>query len=414
MTPTAATAATPSATREPMSNLRPAGLDISLPLNEPRGAPAFGPPLAASSTSSTTGRSRRGFQPGQENRGFRAARHEVLTFFVVWSLPLKRHVTLLINIALLALVTVPVFAASSRGTVNRKPSARIAPARSARALTDALSAIIQSGDLGRSSLGMRVIEADTGRVVFNHNPELPLMPASNMKVMTSAAALSLLRPEYVFSTMFHTTARPEDGVIKGDLYIKGSGSPQLVGEQWWLMAREMRARGITRVDGDLVGDDSYFDSRDRPAGWPGPGEDAFYNAPISALSADFSAVTIVVRPSQVGSPPEVFITPFSSFFKIVNHAVTRVGTSNLRVGRQFDGEQNTIVVEGSISSKSAPSVSYRCVEQPTMYALSAFREAAAKEGIVIKGGLRRGATPAGALKIYEHESPPLAELCLLY
>ncbi|HZI95056.1 MAG TPA: D-alanyl-D-alanine carboxypeptidase/D-alanyl-D-alanine-endopeptidase [Patescibacteria group bacterium] len=323
---------------------------------------------------------------------------------------MKRHVTLLINIALLALVTVPVFAASSRGTVNRKPSARIAPARSARALTDALSAIIQSGDLGRSSLGMRVIEADTGRVVFNHNPELPLMPASNMKVMTSAAALSLLRPEYVFSTMFHTTARPEDGVIKGDLYIKGSGSPQLVGEQWWLMAREMRARGITRVDGDLVGDDSYFDSRDRPAGWPGPGEDAFYNAPISALSADFSAVTIVVRPSQVGSPPEVFITPFSSFFKIVNHAVTRVGTSNLRVGRQFDGEQNTIVVEGSISSKSAPSVSYRCVEQPTMYALSAFREAAAKEGIVIKGGLRRGATPAGALKIYEHESPPLAEL----
>jgi D-alanyl-D-alanine carboxypeptidase/D-alanyl-D-alanine-endopeptidase (penicillin-binding protein 4) len=80
------------------------------------------------------------------------------------------------------------------------------------------------------------------------------------------------------------------------------------------------------------------------------------------------------------------------------------------VGRQFDGGQNTIVVEGSISARSAPSVSYRCVEQPTLYALAAFREAAGKEGITITGATRRGVTPPGAQKIYEHESRPLSEL----
>jgi len=305
--------------------------------------------------------------------------------------------TTLLAIAFVALLIQPVSGAP-------------APARPPRALPDALNGIIQSGDLSRTSLGIRVIEADTGRVVFNHNAELPLKPASNMKVMTSAAVLSLLRPEYVFTTGFYAASRPVNGVVRGDLFIKGSGSPQLVGEQWWLMARELRARGITRVEGDLVGDDGYFDDKDRPDGWPGAGEDAFYNAPISALAADFSAVTIVVRPAGEGVSPEVFLTPFSSFFKVVNRAVTRGGNSNLRVGRQFDGEQNSIIVEGNISAKSAPSVSYRCVEQPTMYALSAFKEAAAKEGIAIAGVMRRGALPAGAWKVYEHESLPLAEL----
>ncbi|HEY3177076.1 MAG TPA: D-alanyl-D-alanine carboxypeptidase/D-alanyl-D-alanine-endopeptidase [Candidatus Polarisedimenticolia bacterium] len=280
-----------------------------------------------------------------------------------------------------------------------------------RTLPDALGAILAGPELARAGLGMRVIEADTGRVVFSHNPEMPLKPASNMKVITSAAALSLLRPEYLFTTTFYASSRPAtDGTVRGDLTIKGSGSPGLSGEQWWLMAREIRARGVTRIEGDLVGDDTWFDSLDRPDGWPTASEDAFYNAPVSALSADFSAVTIVVRPTSEGSAPEVFLTPFSSFFKVVNRAVTRGASSNLRVGRQFDGTRNIIVVEGNISARSAPSVSYRAVEQPTLYALAAFREAAAKEGITIAGTDRRGAVPAGAVKIYEHESRPLSEL----
>jgi D-alanyl-D-alanine carboxypeptidase/D-alanyl-D-alanine-endopeptidase (penicillin-binding protein 4) len=290
------------------------------------------------------------------------------------------------------------------------PPALRAAGDTGRSLSGALNAILGGGDMARSRVGMRVLEADSGRVLFDHEADHPLKPASNMKVMTSAAALALLRPEYVFRTTFYTQVRPVDGVVHGDLIIKGSGSPGLVGEQWWLMAREIRARGISRVEGDLVGDDTYFDSQDRPDGWPPATEDAFFNAPVSALAADFSAVTVVVRPAREGSPPEVFLTPFSSFFKVVNRAATRGASSNLRVGRLYDGERNNIVVEGSISPRSLPSVSYRCVEQPTMYALAAFREAAAKEEITITGITRRGATPAGAARIYEHESRPLSEL----
>ena len=87
------------------------------------------------------------------------------------------------------------------------PAVRAAGAP-ARPLSDALNAIIASGDLGGARLGIRVVEADTGRVVFDHNPEMPLKPASNAKILTSAAALSLLRPEYIFTTGFSTLGRP--------------------------------------------------------------------------------------------------------------------------------------------------------------------------------------------------------------
>ncbi len=280
----------------------------------------------------------------------------------------------------------------------------------ARPLDQALESIIGNGAMARSSVSMRVIEADTGRVIFDHLSGTPLKPASNMKLMTSAASLAALRPEYVFPTVFSCLNRPSGTVIRGDLYIKGYGSPRLVGEQWWLMAREIRARGIRTIEGDLVGDDTYFDDRDRPEGWPPPTEDAFYNAPVSALSADFNAITVVVRPAAPGQAPEVTLVPYSSFFNVVNRAVTGGTTSRLRVGRHLEGDQNVIVVDGSISRDSSPSLSYRSVERPTFYALAAFREAAAKEGIEIRGVNRRGRVPDGTYKIYEHESPPLAEL----
>ncbi len=287
---------------------------------------------------------------------------------------------------------------------------RRASAATPRPLHESIRSIIAGGELARSRLSIQVVDVESGRVLFEHEPDLPLKPASNMKVMTSATALALLRPEFVFSTAVFGAARLDDGVVRGDLYIKGYGSPGLVGEQWWLMARELRARGLARVEGDLVGDDTYFDSKERPDGWPPASEDAFYNAPISALATDYSAVTIVVRPGREGAAPEVFLTPFSSFFKVTNRATTRGSMSNLRVGRQFDGSWNSIVVEGQISPRSAPSVSYRSVEQPTLYALAAFREAAAKEGITITGGSRRGVVPGGAVKLYEHQSRPVSEL----
>lgn len=320
-------------------------------------------------------------------------------------------------VLLVAAGAIPLVAAPSR--VKNPPRTPRIPSRPAQppstasivALGEELRRIVEDRPLSLARTSVQVLDAASGAVIYSHDPDALLKPASNMKVITSATALAILRPEYRFRTWFYATSNPSaSGVVKGDLYIKGGGSPGLVGEEWWLIARRLRGLGITRIDGDLVGDDTYFDDVRRGPKWPSPNVDNPYNAPISALSCYYNCVSVTVRPTAEGRPPEVFLEPFSSFFKVVNKAVTTSRGLNLRVGRQWDGEQNVILVDGRIGTASGPITSNKNVEEPTLYALSAFKEAAAKEGISILGTLRRGAVPSGARLIHVHESKPLSDL----
>lgn len=296
--------------------------------------------------------------------------------------------------------------------VAASPAAqRASKTTTGESIETALRRIVETRPLSSSKISVEVIDAATGEVLYSHNPSLLLKPASNMKVVTSAAALALLKPEYRFRTSFHAAGSPSPaGLIKGDFYVKGGGSPGLVGEEWWLIARRIRALGVTRIEGDLVGDDTFFDDVRRGPGWPSSSVDNPYNAPVSALSCFYNSVTVTVRPTSDGKPPDVFLDPFSSYFKVVNRAVTRGRGYDLRVGRQWDGQQNIIHIEGRIGIGAEPISAYKSVEEPTLYALAAFREAAAKEGIEITGTNRRGVVPAGMKQIHVHESKALADL----
>ncbi len=309
------------------------------------------------------------------------------------------------NLSLLTLAAALVLAGMASS-----PPAQAAPPAGGEPLPAALRDLIRQTSLAQGRLGIQVADTATGQIIFAHHAGEPMKPASNMKLLTAAVALHMLGPEYTFKTEFLADRRPVEGAIQGNLYIRGHGAPALSGEQWWLMAREIRARGIRRITGDLVGDATWFDDESRPAGWPPPTEDAFYNAPISALSTDFGSITIVVTPTREGLPPEIVLTPFPSFFTVDNNALTRGNSTNLTVGRTFERGRNVITVGGRIALDAAPSISYRSVEQPTLYALAAFREAASREGIVIEGSNRQGVAPREGHLLYAHASRPLAEL----
>jgi D-alanyl-D-alanine carboxypeptidase/D-alanyl-D-alanine-endopeptidase (penicillin-binding protein 4) len=302
----------------------------------------------------------------------------------------------LVAIVALAVASAGIAAASSRPT---------------EPIEAALRRIVEARPLSMSRVSVQVFDSATGESLYSHQPDMLLKPASNMKVVTSATALALLKPEYRFRTSFYAAATPDAaGAVRGDFFIKGGGSPGLVGEEWWLIARRMRALGVTRVEGDLVGDDTFFDDVRRGPDWPSAVVDNPYNAPVSALSCFYNAVTVTVRPTSQGRPPEVFLDPFASYFRIVNRAVTSGKGHDLRVGRQWDGQRNIIHVEGRIGVGADPISAYKGVEEPTLYALSAFREAASREGITITGVDRRGVVPKGARLLHVHESKPLADL----
>jgi D-alanyl-D-alanine carboxypeptidase/D-alanyl-D-alanine-endopeptidase (penicillin-binding protein 4) len=275
-----------------------------------------------------------------------------------------------------------------------------------------LAAALTARPFDPQSTGVEVLSLPDGNRIFSHNARRPLRPASTMKILTSAAALTLLNPEFVYATdIIASGPIDETGTLAGNLYIRGSGAPDLVAEAWWLIARELARLGLRRVTGDLIADDSYFDAEPRPPGWPPPSADSWYNAPVSALSCNFNVVTVRATPgSHSGARPTLDLEPTTSFFRITNRARTAARRTSLSVDRLFDHGRNTLIVDGNIRLGSDPVVFHRAVENPTLFALHTFRDIAMREGIVIEGTLRKGLVPAEGRRLHSHRSRPLAVL----
>ncbi|HXH28228.1 MAG TPA: D-alanyl-D-alanine carboxypeptidase/D-alanyl-D-alanine-endopeptidase, partial [Candidatus Polarisedimenticolia bacterium] len=316
---------------------------------------------------------------------------------------------------LLAVLVLPLFPNDLRAAQRRSILPETEPADAAvpaSPLAARLAPLLKSPALNPDETGLVLMTLPAGRTVFARNPDRLLRPASTLKIITSAAALALLKPEYVFETRLLADA-PIDpsGAIAGNLYLQGSGDPALVGESFWLMARRLAAMGLRRVEGELVADDSYFDGVRRPPGWRSADVDSWFNAPVSALSCNFNVVTVRVDPSPfLGTRPDVTLEPIASYFQVLNRATTTTGPTTLSVTRLYQDERNTLVIGGTIRRGGPPIVANRAVEEPALYALHAFQEIARSEGISILGELVSGTTPDTARELHRHDSKPLSVL----
>lgn len=175
--------------------------------------------------------------------------------------------------------------ARSPGAQGGSPEAAAEPG-----LPPAMAEILAHPSLEGARVGMLVADAETGEVLVAHGADRLMAPASVNKVFTAAAALWRLGPSFTWETPLAVRGSREDGVIRGDLWALGRGAPDIVEEQLWLAARAIARRGITRIDGDLVVDDRFFDARRAGEGWPGGSQvEEAYHAPISALMANYAA-----------------------------------------------------------------------------------------------------------------------------
>ncbi len=277
-------------------------------------------------------------------------------------------------------------------------------------LKDRLASIASGKCISRAKVGIKIVSLHTGQTIFEKNASEPLIPASNMKILTAAAALSYLKPEYQFKTVLLHDGNISNGTLKGNLYVKGYGAPDLVAERIWVMLKEFVSLGIENIDGDIVGDDSYFDAMTRPASWPSTIRDNPYGAPISALSCNFNSVRITIVPGPFGGKPFVSLFPFTDFFTIINTAITENTKKDLYMGRVFENGQNRIVISGSISPHSAEISDYRSVDEPTLYTLSCIRETLKEMGIKVRGTIRKGTVPSRAKEALVFRSKPLAQI----
>ena len=268
-------------------------------------------------------------------------------------------------------------------------------AQSVDALRTSLSAALESYGWDDATWGVLVRSLDTNETLFEINPDAPLAPASNVKLLTSAAALHILGPEYRFLTYVLTDGVVEDGVVHGDLVLYGTGDPGISDrfyrrrdEVLHRLIDQLEAAGIHTITGDLVADASFLPGPLRNEGWDPRDLNEHFTAAVSALSYNDNVVSFRLAPGPVGEAPEVQTIPAPSGLEVVNAAETVVGRARPRLAILREDPLEPVRVQGRMVRGTRHVWREMTVSTPASFAGEVFRHALEKRGLTVEGATR--------------------------
>lgn len=265
--------------------------------------------------------------------------------------------------------------------------------------------------------GVSIRSATTGEIIYDHLGDVRLRPASNLKLLTAAAALSVLGEDYTFKTELLADGEVKKNTLQGNLYIKGKGDPTLLKEDFDKMAAEIKKQGIKKITGYVIGDDTWYDDVRYSVDLPWSDEQTYYGSQISALTAsptkeyDSGSVLIEVKPGKnKGDKAEVKVTPNTDFVKIINQTETVPEDGKRKLTFEREHAKNIITITGTVPVKSKVEKEWIGVWDPTRYALALFKQSLAEQGIQVSGKMKTGVTPGTAKLLHTHTSIKLADL----
>jgi D-alanyl-D-alanine carboxypeptidase/D-alanyl-D-alanine-endopeptidase (penicillin-binding protein 4) len=263
------------------------------------------------------------------------------------------------------------------------------------------------------------------------DPDEPLTPASNVKLLTTAAALHVLGPEYRFRTWLLSDGQVEDGVLQGDLVLYGTGDPGISDrfygrkdEVFHRLIDQLESEGIHTIDGDVVADASFLPGPLRDEGWDAHDLNEHFTAAVSALSFNENVVSFRIRPGPLGAPPRVQTVPPHSALEVINTAETVAGRARPRLAILRDHPLDPVRIEGRLTAGSGDVWRQMTVAVPADFAGATLKATLEDRGIVVQGSTRRVETarqsvvgrmsaPAlghpGARILARHASRPLNE-----
>jgi len=299
------------------------------------------------------------------------------------------------------LLTMALFPATDAGA-QKKKTRRKAPARKPAAaapkrdvavgntLQERLASLA-NGNVARSSeASIQIVEVESGTVVAERNPHMPLAPASNMKLFTTAAAFDLLGPEFeVKTTVFTRGAADATGTLDGDVKITGRGDPT-IGERFhdgratevidgW--ATDLKRAGVKTIRGNLIFEYGYMDAEYIHPTWPVDQLVNWYEAPVSAFSMQEGCVKVRVLPSKAGKPCVVQLEPPTSYIDVQSSCVTGRGLPFITRLRG----SNTVIVRGGVPARAGATEIFVTVENPIHYFAAVTAETFARNGITLQG-----------------------------
>lgn len=278
-------------------------------------------------------------------------------------------------------------------------------------LLPVLSEILRRPAVAGARMSILIEPAEGGAPYFALEPDMKLHPASNTKLVTSAAALVEIGPTYRYETDLVVDAMDDAGRAD-NVFLIGRGDPRFVSESLWKMVDEARVMGLRAVRGDVIVDDSFFAGGYEPPGFGDKKQDSAYRAPSGAASLNFNSARIVVLPGpRVGAKPVVTVLPDSDYAKVqVTARTVKHGRERLRISAVPDGEGTRITVAGRIPIGHGGLSTRRRIDNPPRFAGLGLKHFLEREGITVGGAVRLGKAPARHERLARHWSPPLSDL----
>src|SRR5438128_1443130 len=283
----------------------------------------------------------------------------------------------------------------------------------------------------KGAWGMLIVDAESGATLFELNADKYFVPASNMKLFTTALALAKLGPEYRFHTTVETRgAISSEGVLGGDLTLVGRGDPNLSNRKFPYELKEefdglpekalleladaVAAKGVKEISGDVIGDDTYFPRERYPNGWEIDDMVWEYGAAISAIVVDDNTVALTLTPGeQAGNPVQAAVTPATPDFMVENDVTTSAADVKSDLTLTREPGSNLVVVKGSLPARSTPRKLVLAIEEPAQHAAAIVKRLLEERGVRVVGVARarhNHAEPVGDPTVLaEHVSVPLVD-----
>ena len=267
-----------------------------------------------------------------------------------------------------------------------------------------IDAIANRAEFSRSRWGILIQPLSSTATLYSRDSQKYFIPASNVKLLTTAAALQKLGADFRIKTSVYSGEN-------GDLYIAGRGDPSITETQLKSLAQQLKRRGISGVN-ELIGDDSYFQGSGVNPNWEWEDAQAGYGAPVNSLIFNQNAIELLLSPQAIGQPLKVtFAEPkLTNQWQIQNNSVTVAQNESefIEVGREFD--RSAIRVSGQLKVGAASESAYVAVVNPANNFIQHFQQVLTAEGIPVKQALVASTSGKLNQELAAVESPALAEL----
>lgn len=291
-------------------------------------------------------------------------------------------------------------------------------------------ALLGTGPVGKGEWGLLIVDATSGETLYQQNADRYFLPASNMKLFTTALALAKLGPDFRFHTTLETSGTLTNGVLTGNLVLVGRGDPNLSNRKFPYLLKEefdgppekvlgeladaLAAKGVKEISGDVIGDDGYFPRERYPSGWEIDDMVWEFGAAISSIAVNDNTVTLTLTPGELpGSPVQAVVSPTTPDFLVANNVVTSTADMKSDLTLMRDPGANLVVVKGTLPAKSASRKMVLAIEEPAQHAAAILKRLLEDRGIRISGAVRSrhewSNTPEDPVVLAEHVSVPLSD-----